>query len=134
MMAAFRFITGSYTEETLFPGSKGDGIQVWQVDSTNGGISLISTCPAIANPSWIAVHPNGRLIAATSEQVHGKSRIALFAVSEEGDLDLLDSIPAGDATCHAAFSPDGQLLASAAYMAGEVQLMMVGEKGFSGAP
>lgn len=131
-MQKFRFFTGSYTCDDLFPGSSGAGIQLWELDSSTGCIELISTFTEVSNPSWLAVDPGGNYLAAGSEHIGGASKVALMAIGEGGNLELIASMPSGDATCHVAFSPDGSWLASAAYVAGEVQLVKIGANGFNG--
>lgn len=122
----FLFFTGSYTGQDVFPGSAGEGIQLWELDYGDGSIHIRTTFSGIPNPSWVAVHPGGRLLAAASEQLGGASRTCLLRIEADGTLVPSGSVPSGDATCHADFSPDGEYLASAAYLAGEVQLNRTG--------
>jgi 6-phosphogluconolactonase len=133
-MSRFRFLTGSYTEEDLFPGSRGEGIRIWELDSTDGSIASLSTFSEVSNSSWVAVDPTGFRVAVASEHVGGRSKVCLVEVNPDGSLNLTHTVPAGDATCHIAFSPDGNLLASAAYMGGEVQLMQIEKGRFIGQP
>ena len=130
-MSRFRFFTGSYTDEDLVPGSRGEGIQLWELHSQTGALELISTFSAVSNPSWVTVAPDRNLIAAASEHVDGKSRICLLDLEPDGTLALLDSIPSGDATCHVSFSPDSRFLAAAAYMEGQVHLAGIRERRFT---
>jgi 6-phosphogluconolactonase len=131
-MSRFRFFTGSYTGEDLFPGSKGKGIQLWELDSDAGSLAPLSTFSGISNPSWVTVAPSGQYLAAASEHGGGASTVALLRVNAGGSLDFLDAVPSGDATCHVAFSPDGRYLASAAYGSGSVQLMRIEAARFAG--
>lgn len=131
-MSRFRFITGSYTVEDLFPGSKGKGIQLWELDSDAGSLASLSTFSGISNPSWVTVAPFGQYLAAASEHGGGASMVALLRVNAGGSLDFLNAVPSGDATCHVAFSPDGRYLASAAYGSGSVQLMRIEAARFAG--
>jgi 6-phosphogluconolactonase len=131
-MSRFRFLTGSYTESDLFPGSRGEGVRVWELDSDSGSVSPVSTCDGISNPSWIAVHPSGNLVAVASEHIDGASEVCLLKLEPDGSMRLADSMSSGDATCHVAFSPDGNLLASASYVGGEVQLMLMEQERFNG--
>lgn len=131
-MSRFRFVTGSYTGEDLFPGSKGEGIQLWELDSVAGSLARLSTFSGISNPSWVTVDHSGQYLAAASEHGGGASTVVLLRVTAGGSLDLLDAVPSGDATCHVAFSPDGRYLASAAYGSGSVQLVRIEAARFAG--
>ena len=129
----YRFFTGSYTEEDLFPGSAGEGIQLWELDSKDGRIRWLSTCSEISNPSWVCIDPSGTRMAVASEHVGGGSRVCLLRIEHDGSISLVDAVRSGDATCHVGFSPDGERVASASYMSGEIQLMEVGQAGFAAA-
>lgn len=131
-MSRFRFYTGSYTDADLFPGSRGEGIQLWELEAASGSLEPLSAFSGVSNPSWVAVDPEGRFMAAASEHVGGASRTCLLQIGPDGSLTLSDTVSSGDATCHVAFSPDGRFVASAAYVAGEVQLIRVDEGAFTG--
>lgn len=133
-MNRFRFLTGSYTEEDPVPGSRGKGIQLFELDPQSGTIEHLSTFAEISNPSWVAVSPSGKRVAVASEHLNGESRTCLLKAETDGSLSLAGTVPSGDCTCHAAFSPDGRLIATAAYMGGEVQLMEISGSGFAGDP
>lgn len=131
-MTTFRFFTGSYTEEDLVPDSQGEGIVSWELDSRTGGLRRLAGYAGLSNPSWVTVDPKGRYLAAASEHVSGASRVCLFEIEAGQRLNLTDSRPTGDASCHVAFTPDGQWIGVAAYMGGGVHFFRRNEGVFAG--
>src|SRR5262245_20048737 len=53
---------GTYTENT-----KSEGVYLARMDVASGALRLTGTTNAGANPSFLAIHPNGRVLYAVNE-------------------------------------------------------------------
>jgi 6-phosphogluconolactonase len=73
------------------------------------------------DPSWLAVHPNGKFLYAANET--GKtSAISAYSIEpKSGKLTLLNQLPAlGEDPCHLSFDGTGKFLLVANYTSGNV--------------
>lgn len=126
-MGVYQFLTGSYTEADLFPGSKGNGIELFELDAASGALTRRWGYREISSPAWVAADASGCRVAVASEHSEGASKVYLLEMGAGGGLKIVEQVTAGDCTCHTAFAPDGGMVASAAYLSGEVQWMQVGQ-------
>ncbi|MBV8394237.1 MAG: beta-propeller fold lactonase family protein, partial [Alphaproteobacteria bacterium] len=56
---------------------RGNGINVYKVDRRSGGFRHLQTLKGLENPSFLAVHPNGRFLYS----VHGdRSEATAYAI------------------------------------------------------
>jgi 6-phosphogluconolactonase len=124
---------GTYTSGT----SK--GIYLSRFDSTTGKLSAPELAAESTNPSFIAVHPNGRWLYAAGEvsSFGGKPEgvISAFQIVEgTGRLDLINQQPSGGAgPCHLALDNSGKCLLVANYNSGSVAALPVEADGRLGA-
>ena len=133
-MKRLYYLTGGYTEEDLVPGSRGKGIQLWEFDGEEGRLEPVATFRGVSNPSWVTSAGDGRLLAAASEHTEGRSRMVLLHLRKTGRMEILDTLPSGDATCHVAFSPEKDVLAGAGYVSGEAVFAGLSNGRFKGTP
>lgn len=122
------FWLGTYT------GDMGSGQGIYRMRrSANGHLQEPELAAELTNPSYLALHPDGRTLYAVSELAEGG--IAAFAVEDRHRLRPLGtrSVPADP--CHLAVAPDGSYLAVACYTAGAVALQRLAPDGsFHGSP
>ena len=80
---------GTYTTKTA---SK--GIYAFRYDASSGKLEPLGVAAETEDPSWIAIHPNGKFLYAVKEA--GKnSMVSGFALNAQtGKLTLLDQLPA----------------------------------------
>ena len=57
------FYVGTYTED----GSKSKGIYAYRFDADTGQITSLGLAAETTNPSFVALHPNGRFLYAVNE-------------------------------------------------------------------
>jgi 6-phosphogluconolactonase len=104
---------GTYT------GPKSEGIYSFRFDAATGKMTSGALAAATSNPTFLAVHPNGRYLYAVNEDAAGK--VSAFAIDAAGGLKLLNQAPAkGAGTCHLAIDRDGKWLTIANYDSGSV--------------
>lgn len=120
-------LIGTYTSPD---GSK--GIYRTTLDPSTGSLSAPQLAVEAIAPSYVAVHPGGRWVAAVNEFSGGEVRT--FRVAGE----LLEPIGSqsfqGGGPCHVSFSHDGRFLFAAAYGGGSLASFVVGPDGSLSAP
>jgi len=116
---------GTYTTKTA---SK--GIYAFRYDASSGKLEPLGVAAETADPSWIAIHPNGKFLYAVKEA--GKnSMVSGFALNAQtGKLTLLDQLPAlGEDPCYISLDKTGKYLLVANYSSGNVVVFPVGADG-----
>ncbi|MEU3512465.1 lactonase family protein [Streptomyces longwoodensis] len=122
--AARPLFIGTYTSAE--GGGRGIGLAAY--DPGSGRITGIGTLTGVPDPSYLAVHPDGRTLYAVNERERG----AVTAV-RIGDRKVLGSRPTGGAQpCHLSVHPSGRWLLSADYGSGTVAVHRVEASGAPG--
>ncbi|MFD7131196.1 lactonase family protein [Streptomyces sp. NPDC059894] len=107
----------------------GRGIGVAAYDPASGRITGRGTVTGVQDPSYLAVHPDGRTLYAVQERERG----AVTAV-RLSDRQVLGSRPTGGAhPCHLSVHPGGRWLLSADYGSGSVAVHPIDATGALGA-
>jgi 6-phosphogluconolactonase len=122
----YHLFAGTYT------GSGSKGIYVYRFDATTGTASWVSNTDTAANPSYLALAPNGRYLYAVNETGgdHPGSVSAYAFDRNNGTLSFLNSQPTGgDHPCYIATDNTGRWAAVANYSGGNVALFPIGEDG-----
>jgi 6-phosphogluconolactonase len=106
---------GTYTNN-----SSSKGIYHAKFDSSNGKLSKPELAAEVCNPSFLAIHPDGKHLYAVTEKKPGE--VSAYIINREnGSLKLLNRVLAGgDISCHLSFSKDGRTLFVANYGSGSV--------------
>jgi 6-phosphogluconolactonase len=111
------------------------GIYAFQWDTQQGVMSGIHPAGATSNPSFLALHPNGRFLYAVNEDApsSGTDHITAFAV---GDADSSESLRAigtipsqGLAPCHLSIDASGKWLFVANYVSGTIAVYPIQSDG-----
>jgi 6-phosphogluconolactonase len=116
---------GTYTTKTA---SK--GIYAFRYDAGSGKLVPIGVAAETRDPSWVAVHPNGKFLYAVNEA--GKdSMVSAFRIdSTNGKLTLLNQVPAlGEDPCYLSFDKTGKYVLVANYSSGNVVVFPIGRNG-----
>jgi 6-phosphogluconolactonase len=110
------------------------GIHAFRYDAAQGALTPHGAFAGIADPSFLAVHPNGRWIYAVSEVDDGQV-YALELTRDPFALRVINYQPSGGAApCHLALSTDGAWLAVANYTSGTASLLPIADDGALGIP
>jgi 6-phosphogluconolactonase len=112
---------GTYTTKT-----QSKGIYAYDFDPNTGKLSPKGVAAETADPSWVAVHPNGRFLYAVNES--GKSSaVSAFALDgSTGKLTMLNQIPSqGEDPCYLSFDKTGRHLLVANYSSGTVAVFSI---------
>ncbi|WP_234537834.1 lactonase family protein [Streptomyces shenzhenensis] len=106
----------------------GAGIGLADYDPVTGRITDTGTLTGVADPSYLAVHPNGRTLYAVNERAEGSVTAVRLA-----DRKLLGSRSTGGAgPCHLSVHPTGRWLLSADYTSGSVAVHPIDATGALG--
>jgi len=117
----FLVYVGTYTAKT-----NSKGIYACRFDATTGKVTPIGTVAETANPSFLAVHPNGRFLYAVNEMgdYEGKKSgaVSAFAIDRAtGKLTLLNQVASrGADPCYVSLDKTGKYLLVANYTGGSV--------------
>lgn len=120
---------GTYTTKTA---SK--GIYAFHYDASSGKLTPVGVAAETQDPSWVAVHPNGKFLYAVNEA--GKSSmISAFSLdAQSGKLTLLNQLPAlGEDPCYLSLDRNGKYVFVANYTSGNVVVFPVQADGKLGA-
>ncbi len=111
---------GTYTE-----GTRSEGIYLVRMDRRSGQLRRVGSVDAGANPSFLAIHPNGRVLYAVNELEKGAVRA--FAIARDtGALTRLNEQPSeGGAPCYVSVDRSGRVVLVANYTGGSVALLPI---------
>jgi 6-phosphogluconolactonase len=122
-------LVGTYTNKT-----QSKGIYAFSYDTETGKLTPKGVAAETPDPSWVAIHPNGKWAYAANES--GKqSTISAFALdSQSGKLTLLNQLPAlGEDPCYVSFDKTGKFVLIANYTSGNVVVFPILPDGTLGA-
>jgi len=109
------------------------GIYVYRFHPGSGKIVPAGLAAAAANPSFLAVHPNRKLLFAVNEDGSGTAMggVSAFSINpKNGRLALLNRVSSrGGAPCHLSLDRTAKWLAVANYASGSVLVLPVGADG-----
>lgn len=117
---------GTYTD-----GGRDEGIYLVRMDPRTGELRQVGSVKAGANPSFLAIHPNGRALYAVNEvtEYNGKpsGAVSAFAIDRDtGGLTKLNEQPSeGGAPCYVSVDRTGSVVLVANYVGGNVACFSV---------
>jgi 6-phosphogluconolactonase len=106
------------------------GIYKFGFDPDSGEVtSPIELAAEIASPSFVAIHPNGRLLYAVNEA--GKGAVTAFSIdAKTKKLTKINEQPSiGDGPCHINVDPKGTHVVIANYGGGSVAVLPINKDG-----
>ena len=121
---------GTYTDD-----GRSRGIYAVRMDSQNGELELMGAAEGGPNPSFLAVHPNGRVLYTVNEvaTLSGKASgaVSAFAISPDtGALTALGSqLSGGAGPCYVSVDKTGRVVLVANYDSGTVALLPIAADG-----
>jgi 6-phosphogluconolactonase len=121
---------GTYTEST-----QSEGIYLVRMDRRSGQLRRVGAVAAGANPSFLALHPHGRVLYAVNElekyQEKPTGAVSAFAIARDtGALTRLNEQPSeGGAPCFVSVDRGGQVALVANYAGGSVALLPIEANG-----
>jgi 6-phosphogluconolactonase len=123
----YLFYVGTYTEE----GSKSKGIYAFRFDAATSDITPLGLAAETTNPSFVALHPNGRFLYAVNEVGNYKGPnsggVSAFSIDRAtGKLTFLNELPSrGADPCYITVDQTGKYVLVANYTGGSVAVFPV---------
>ena len=112
--------------------TRGDskGIYAYRFDAASGALEPIGLAAEIVNPSFVALHPNGKFLYSVSELGNDGEKtgmVSAFAIdTAAGTLKKLNSAPTGGGgSCHLVVDKTGKSLMVANYGSGSTAILPV---------
>jgi 6-phosphogluconolactonase len=121
---------GTYTE-----GGRSEGIHLVRIDRRSGQLRKVGSIDSGPNPSFLAIHPNRRVLYAVNELEKYKGRptgaVSAFAIARDsGALTRLNEQPSeGGAPCYVSVDRSGQVVLLANYVGGSIALLPIQPNG-----
>lgn len=118
---------------------RSEGIYLVRMDPRTGELRQLGAVNVGPNPSFLAIHPNGRVLYAVNEveERNGKASGAVAAFTIAGDtggLARLNEQPSeGGAPCYVSVDSTGRVVLVANYVGGNVALLPIRSDGTLGA-
>jgi 6-phosphogluconolactonase len=121
---------GTYTD-----GGRPEGIYLLRMDRRSGQLRRVGSVNAGANPSFLTIHPNGRVLYAVNELEKYNERatgaVSAFAIARDtGALARLNEQPSeGGAPCYLSVDRRAQVVLVANYVGGSIALLPIQSNG-----
>jgi 6-phosphogluconolactonase len=115
-----------------------NGIHLVRFDTRSGQLERSTSVNAGANPSFLAVHPNGSVLYAVNEAAEHDGRptggVSAFAIAEDGALTRVgEQSSEGRGPCYVSVDRSGRVVLVANYDEGSVALLPINAGGAVGA-
>jgi 6-phosphogluconolactonase len=123
---------GTYTNDE---GSKSKGIYAYRYDAATGKLTPLGLAAESTNPSFVAVHPNGKFLYAVNELATyngpNSGGVSAFSIDRAtGKLTLLNELPSrGADPCYITVDKTGKFVLVANYTGGSVIVYPILEDG-----
>ncbi|MEL7587431.1 MAG: lactonase family protein [Prolixibacteraceae bacterium] len=119
---------GTYTD------GDSEGIYCYQYHPETGDLVLQHVTENKENPSFLALHPNGKYLYAVSEvndyQQMDSGSVTAYRIAESGELEKINQeATKGNHPCHVTVSPDGKTVVAANYTSGSISIYQTLENG-----
>src|SRR6266850_7764851 len=116
--------------DLLYVGTYTENIYLVRMDRRSGELVRVGAANAGANPSFLSMHRNGRVLYAVNE-LEQSGMVSAFAIeSGSGALTRLNEQPSGGgAPCYVSVDSSGRAVLVANYAGGNVGLLPIGPDG-----
>jgi 6-phosphogluconolactonase len=138
MSSFFRAIFSKVTEartdpDLLYVGTYTEQIYLVRMDRRSGELVRVGTANSGANPSFLSLHPNGRVLYAVNEREQNGGVSAFAIEAGTGALTRLNEQPSqGGAPCYVSVDRTGRAALVANYLGGNVALLPIERNGALG--
>ena len=123
----FLLYVGTYTT------GDSEGIYLYHLEMATGRLTPAGVVAGVVNPSFLAIHPNRRLLYAVNElrnfQGSASGAVSAFSISpENGDLTFLNQQPTGGGDpCHLVVDATGKYVLVVNYTGGSVCVLPISD-------
>jgi len=127
----YLFYVGTYTQD----GSQSQGIYAYRYDAATQEITPLGLAAETTNPSWVALHPNGRFLYAVNEVQNYKGPnsggVSAFSIDRAtGKLTFLNEVASrGADPCYITVDQSGKYVLVANYTGGSIAAFPISDDG-----
>jgi 6-phosphogluconolactonase len=116
---------GTYTDRVGPLGRPSEGIYTFRLNPATGELTPVAVTGGIKRPSFLALHPNGRLLYAVSEMGDHSGGLSAYALDPAtGGLTFLNRQSShGAASCHLSVDSTGRFVFAASYSSGNIVVL-----------
>lgn len=130
----YDFYIGTYTQKEGHVDGKGEGVYRISINMDNDSMKLVHTIRDFVNPSFLALSQNGKHIYVVNElgpnPDNYNARLSHISIDSTGRFrKAQESGTFGQAACHVALNPKGNMVVVSNYMGGELAFGQIGENG-----
>ncbi len=123
-----RVYIGTYTKH-----GRSAGIYVYELDTATGGLSHVQTVAGVADPTYLAFGPGGRMLYAVNEQVTDGGVSAFSVDPPSGQLTFVNRVAShGADPAHLSVDPTGRYVLVANYTGGTIAVLPLDDGGALG--
>jgi len=126
---------GTYTQD----GSQSKGIYAYRYDAATQEVTSLGLAAETTNPSWVALHPNGRFLYAVNEVQNyngpNSGGVSAFSIDRDtGKLTFLNEVASrGADPCYITVDQSGKYVLVANYTGGSIAAFPISADGKLGA-
>jgi 6-phosphogluconolactonase len=127
----YLFYVGTYTQD----GGKSKGIYAYRYDAAAQEVTSLGLAAETTNPSWVALHPNGRFLYAVNEVQNyngpNSGGVSAFAIDRAtGKLTFLNEVASrGADPCYITVDQSGKYVLVANYTGGSIAAFPISDDG-----
>ncbi len=127
----YLFYVGTYTQD----GSTSKGIYAYRYDASTQEVTSLGLAVETTNPSWVALHPNGRFLYAVNEVQNyngpNSGGVSAFSVDRAtGKLTFLNEVASrGADPCYITVDQSGKYVLVANYTGGSIAAVPISDDG-----
>jgi 6-phosphogluconolactonase len=127
----YLFYVGTYTQD----GSTSKGIYAYRYDASTQEVTSLGLAAETTNPSWVALHPNGRFLYAVNEVQNyngpNSGGVSAFSVDHAtGKLTFLNEVASrGADPCYITVDQSGKYVLVANYTGGSIAAFPISADG-----
>src|SRR5438445_13492222 len=116
---------GTYTKH-----GTSEGIYVYELDPATGALRLMQTVAGVADPSYLALGPGGRMLYAVNEQGEDGGVSSFSVDPSSGQLTFVNRVAShGAGPAHLSVDPSGSWLLVANYTGGTIAALPIKDDG-----
>lgn len=120
---------GTYTRTEPHVQGKAEGFYIYEMHPATGALTHVLTSPRTENPSYIAIHPNGKWLYAVNEL--GEGQVSAFTIDRvKKKAQLINSVSThGNSPCYVSIDKSGKFVMTANYGTGNIALYPINNEG-----
>ncbi len=120
---------GTYTRTEPHVQGKAEGFYIYEMNPSTGALTHVLTSPRTENPSYVAIHPNGKWLYAVNEL--GDGQVSAFTIDKgKKQAQFINAVSThGNSPCYVSIDKSGKFVMTANYGTGNIALYPINSDG-----